>query len=220
MRHDFLYFRIHTNLHQHPKERPSHLPVRLATQGRKLVPPSAHPNWLGMPLLYAPGIFVSAPLGMPYLLKGLRITNPRNLRAVQEQYNEHFYVDYNLNIDAFAKTLAKIAHGLAYGILHQSGLLPEDIFAPYLPPFIRGLNDDLGPHLVGQLQYISQPGVDGDLYKYAIERRILGGKHLLMAIIRLFSNWRGPDYTVVIGELLRSDHAFLPSPASNHATTK
>jgi hypothetical protein len=119
MRKNFLYFRIHNNFHQHPKERPSHLRIRLATQGNKEVLPSAHPNWLGMPLFMAPGIFVNAPLGMPYILKGLHITNPRNLHTIQTQYNERFYVDYNLDIDAFAKMLAKIAHGLACGMLHH-----------------------------------------------------------------------------------------------------
>jgi HNH endonuclease len=205
MRKNFLYFRVHTGLHQHPKERPGHFPLRI---GRSDAPPvpvlrSAHPNWLVLPLFLRPGILVEAPLGMPYITRGFQVTNPRDLQVIQQQYRGPFFVDYNFDLNAFAKMLAKIAHCLAFAVFHKSGKVPDDVFKPYLPSFIRGMDDNLGPHLVGQIQYIGVPEVDNDLYKYAIATISHGRKRLLIATIRLFANWRGPVYTVVVGERLR-----------------
>jgi hypothetical protein len=110
MRQNFLYFRVHTGLHQHPNERPTHLPVRIRGKGSRLVLPSAHPNYLGLPTLLRPGILSGAALGMPYIVRGFQITNPKNLHKVQSQYDksEYFEVDYTFHLIPFAKMLAKI----------------------------------------------------------------------------------------------------------------
>jgi hypothetical protein len=203
MRKNFLYFRVHTGLHQHPRERPTHLPVRIRGSGTRLVLPSAHPNWLTLPLFMRPGILANLPPGMPFIIRGMHTTNPKNLTEVQAQYSEYFEVDYNFDVYAFAKLLAKIAHGLFCGNLHLQGKLSDEYFKPYLPDFIRGKNDNLGPYLVGQLRQNQTPDYDADYYKYFIFTVREQDKFLTIATIRLFSNWRGPDYTVVIGEKLK-----------------
>jgi HNH endonuclease len=207
MRKNFLYFRVHTGLHQHPKERPTHLPVRIRGSGTRLVLPSAHPNWLTLPLFMRPGILANLPLGMPFIIRGMHTTNPKNLTAVQTQYSEYFEVDYNFDVDAFAKLLAKIAHGLFCGTLHLKGKLSDEYFKPYLSDFIRGKNDNLGPYLIGQLQQYQIPDYDSDYYKYMLFTVRQQDKFLTIATIRLFSDWRGPDYTVVLGERLKMDES-------------
>jgi hypothetical protein len=204
MRKNFLYFRVHTGLHQHPKERPSHFPIRIRGKGQRLVLPSAHPNWLTLPLLLRPGILAGAPLGMPYVIRGLHTTNPKDLHIIRAQYeiSEYFEVDYAFDVNAFAKMLAKIAHCLACANLHKLGKLSDNVLVAYLPPFIRGSNDNLGPYLVGQIQHLGEPEVDSDYYKYVIFTMTHQAKRLQMATIRLFANWRGPVYTVVVGERL------------------
>ncbi len=141
---------------------------------------------------------------MPYIIRGAHTTNPKNLHLVRARYerSEYFEVDYTFDVSAFAKMLAKIAHCLSCANLHKLGKLSDDVFVPYLPPFIRGLNDNLGPYLVGQMQHLAEPEVDSDYYKYMIFTMTHEGKRFQAATIRLFSNWRGHSYTVVVGERL------------------
>lgn len=206
LRKDFLYFRIHTGLHQHPRERPTHLPVRVRGEhGPRLVLPSTHPNWLSLPKLLRPGIMSDMPVGMPYVVLGFHTTHPKNIDFIKSQYPAYFEVGYEFNLDAFAKMLAKIAHCLICAMLHSEGRLSEKSFKPYLPPFIRGENDNLGPFLVGYVDWGNWAEIDTDAYKYLILTIGFRGKMLHVVVIRLFANWRGLDYTVVVGEALGDD---------------
>jgi HNH endonuclease len=204
LRKNFLYFRIHTGLHQHEKERPTHLPVRIRGKGVRLVLPSSHPNWLILPSLGRPGLLSGAPLGMPYFVHGFHRTNPKDLPAIKDKYpNEYFEVDYQFDVNVFVKMLAKIAHGLVCAILFKEGQFSKDFFNPYLPPFILGRNDNLGPFLIGQINYESDPPIDSEIYKYFIYEWQVRDKNLIVVGVRLFSNWRGLIYTVIVGERLK-----------------
>jgi hypothetical protein len=209
LRSNFFYYRIHTGLQRHANERPEGLPLRIG--GRDgLVAPTAHPNLLILPRMLEPGILSGAPLGMFYVVKWGRFGDAKALEEIINRHGAPISVDYNFNITQFVRMLAKIAHGFICAELNERDELKAEIFRPFLPDFIRGINFDLGPYLVGQSNKMLELPIDRfDLHQTVMALFLERDRCLVSVGVRLFSNWRGLVYCVIAGELLAPPPHFL-----------
>jgi hypothetical protein len=209
LRKNFWFYRIHTGLQRHKKERPDRLPLRVAGQNQ-WVSPTAHPNLLIMPRMIEPGILTDAAPGMPYVIKWRRFGDLQALAEITKRHDGPVSVDYTFNIDSFVRMLAKIAHGYIAAELHEVGEFSETIFRPYLTDFIRGVNLSLGPYLVGQSKIMPEPPINKKFLHVLLPSILLHrDRYLVLIGVRLFQNWRGLVYTVITGELVSPPKNFL-----------
>jgi hypothetical protein len=149
MRQNFLYFRVHTGLHQHPNERPTHLPVRIRGKGSRLVLPSAIRTIWAYRGYYALEFSPVLRWECHTLLEDFKLPTQRTfIRCSRSMTSQNISKSIILSISSplpKCSQKSKIAHCLVCAWLHDQGkLCGTVVFTPYLPPFIRGLNDNLG----------------------------------------------------------------------------
>jgi hypothetical protein len=201
---NFGVLRVHDNFQTRtPKERPYKAPVSVARKSglvKGLVPIKDRPPLLILPEFREPGIHYGASAGVPSF-KRLRLMSG-DASAAQQKYGGVISVDYNFNLDAFVRLLAKIAHSMAvinYGI---------DGYEPFLPDVILGNRPDLHGRLIGQSAYFRPlhqlSPIPRKQQRHQIYFRRDVNLNLIAAGITLFSAYDTPTYCVIVGRPKKS----------------
>lgn len=187
-----------------PEKRPTTLPLVLVRGGVRetiQIPRGDYPVYLPTPLFPAPGIITTRPLteGVFANLSALHLAGP-SFKEVYAKYPDAEFVGTHTNFspDDFARSIAKIAYCAGVFVLGPSPLRNSPI-----KEIILGKNAHIG-HWVGcwEGEEIISPG--GGLH----EMRILSSGHDVHLIIRLFAQFKAPEYHVVLGP---ADPTFVAS---------
>ena len=198
----FLYVRTHLKYSsRHPKNRPTHLPVRYGEEAeQRFVPIDDHPFILVMPRFPEPGILTGTP-PRPGVYRRLEAyADPVTVKKVASRHSvPSLNVDVEFNVKSFTLMLAKIAHGVAWATVGEDG------FQPFLPDLIRLRNVNLMSYLVGEAQrFVSiQASMERDNLIRVVLHPFSEG-HLILIGIKLFSAFPSPTYCVVAGKFLPS----------------
>jgi hypothetical protein len=177
-----------------PSERPTSLPL-LKRSGETTsvvdVPVSEHPTYLALPIF-----------DLPAHLRGdsspnLKVVTPgvvsisvsaATMQMAAEKFGENAGVQVTLDIYAFARMLAKIAHGFAAAA--DLGDVESFLVGPMFA------DDESIGEWVGGAPDVTL-GTEG---LHAVNVRVIDGQ--VQVRIRLFAQLGGPEYLVVVGRLL------------------
>ena len=195
---NFGVFRIYDDYQtSHPKERPTKAPLNVRRRSgvtRDLVPVKDRPPLLILPEFGEPGILTGSQIGAPFFnrLKLMRGDGS----AAQAKYGGEISVDYNFDLIAFMRLLAKIAHSMAvvgYGL---------DGFEPILPDFILGRRPELAGYLIGQSRFMPSASALNPLPRNQTRHEVSFRRtpDLIAAGIRLFATYPTPTYFVAVGK--------------------
>jgi hypothetical protein len=191
---------------RHKKKRPKTVPLRVVKDGRvevRQVAPTDNLIALALPFFAPPADYTGQRLDGAIVVWGDQRCVLTALKTSHELLQLHdvdgVHKRIELDIVAFARMLAKIAHGLAVASYGLNGLTEF-----YLPPVIRGLTDKVG-RWVGCMGDPVRPGTPEGLtiVRFHRERLIQDGIQVaeLWATIRLFAHWDSPEYTVIVGRV-------------------
>lgn len=190
---------------------PEKLPLTVRRNGgvqTVMVDVAEHPGAVTLPHLPPPGLLVGnapeTPLGEVNLLTWYSNETQATLDALGAQS----IINSGMDMRAFARFLAKTAHGLCVARF-------GDGFLPILPDFIRDKRRDIF-HVVGALPKRYPASMSGSLaYEWGMRSYYRGGVPLIVVNLRPFAevgaefNGLGaPTYLVVAGEL-KIANAFL-----------
>ena len=221
----FDHFRIHARIQtRRPKDRPAKLPARIAVGGTQRtveMPIADHPHFVVLPALPLPGILRGAEPFDP-LPKDLKAWSyhalPDNLAdtlGLRPGERAQVRSAGKINISAFARAIAKVAH--CHAVI-QFGI---DGFYPILPDLIRGLHPHF-PYFVGSPENATPPPIEGALHRVTFEKWKRGRVNLIVCSVRLFANSGTPEhgmpiYLAVVGT--RRRRAAAPQKSTPRKTT-
>ncbi len=196
-------FRIRENVQtRRPKERPSHVPVVATTDGvEETVIMPVEGVIATRPLVHflLPGIFRDPPVreaGWTGATLEVKTDQPRDNSAWGKHKAQTFSFTQKYDVDALARTLAKIAHAIAVGELGINA------FEHWLPPYILGMDPALS-YLVGAGEGSLDPANVLHEIKWTVGPRTdchLVTQYLVTVNIRLFAQYGGPHAMVVVGK--------------------
>lgn len=191
---------------RHPTELPVTLTYR-SDDHEVSLPVESRPYFTVLPVFRAAGILRGAP---PF--ESIEVTQahafhyiPPDLRSRVGVSNDEplafKVVDGNLNVTAFARALAKIGFGAAVAVFGFDSFDPLGI-----REVILGREDAAGYYVGGVAENAPPPpDKDGRSHWINFEEVSVGGRILIIAVIRLFANSGTQDigmpiYEVVVGE--------------------
>lgn len=197
--------------HRRVDTRPQEFPVALTTpqgQVKVDVPLADNPFWLMMLTMPPPGFLVGRPKEADkngISCHPVMISEPgRNekLAAVARTRAGTTQAQQTVTVDpgAFWKLLAKVAH--CYAVAYRG----YGSFRPFLTEFIRGCDEQGGPHFVGGAYSaeglpIESLGSSPGLHEARISEISDGHRNVLVVRLQLFAPLRPPVYDVVAGAL-------------------
>lgn len=180
----------------HPKKRPQKFSFEVERNGRK--------ETIVVPGTECPPLFVMLTMEKPRYIAdydyeegvikviGRSLHGPAPLK-IKEKFNiDSFSIKVNILGNNFERMLAKIAYGmtiLAYG--------PEALRECYVLPCILGQKDDAGYWVGSSGKDIAALPMEKHLHR--IYLMVKGNE--IGASIRLFANYRTPEYIVIVGKL-------------------
>jgi hypothetical protein len=182
------------------------LPVVVEIDGERRqvdLPVGQAPIFALTPIFKPPGCLLPEYAGGISVM-GLQVTHlgPPDIRDVAKALGvKKFTVQLRYRPASFARMIAKIAYAFAVAGVGLNGL--ED---PYVVPSIRGTVDEVG-RWVGSLT--DDPWNAGN-YLHAVTLRVIEPD--LHARVRLFTQYRFPEYHVVVGRLSKIGLAALRKP--------
>lgn len=200
-----------------PKDRPTHLPVDVigddGAVGIKTVPAMLHPGSFFMFRFGPPGILLQLPPSETFQAEGWAYVPGHRNPAYFTRHGSRGHKIGMFHPGIFSQMLAKIAHSFAVA---DQGL---GSFRPMLPDLILGRSKTPSYLVGGDLDVAPPLPVLHRLHlecrwPYAHEQLltqggptvlVVGGappRQYLVVHIRLFANWGGPQYHVVVGEWL------------------
>lgn len=196
-------FRIRQNVHtRRPKERPTHLSVVATTDGvdeTVMMPVEGVIAILPLVHFQPPAIFRDPPvkeIGWTGTRLEVKTDGPRDTSSWRKHSAKTFSFAQKFDVDALARTLAKIAHATAVGAL---GI---EAFEHWLPPYILGTDPALS-YLIGAGDGSLDPTNILHKIKWTVgpktDRHLLT-RYLVTVNIRLFAQFGGPHSMVVVGK--------------------
>lgn len=196
-------FRIRENVQRrHPDKRPSRVPVVATTDGaEETVMMPVEGIIATRPLVHflPPGIFRDLPVreaGWTGATLEVKTDQPRDNSDWGKHRAQTFSFTQKFDVDALARTLAKIAHAIAVGELGINA------FEHWLPPYILGKDPALS-YLVGAAEGSLDLANELHEIKWTVGPRTdchLVTRYLVTVNIRLFAQYGGPHAMVVVGK--------------------
>jgi hypothetical protein len=196
-------FRIRENVQtRRPKERPSQLPVIATTDGEEetvMMPVEGVVAIMPWVHFLPPGIFRDPPVkevGWTGATLEVKSDQPRDNSVWGKHKAQTFSFMQKFDVDALARTLAKIAHAIAIGELGINA------FEHWLPPDILGADPALS-YLVGSGAGSLDPTNVLHEIKWTVGPRMeqnFVNQYMVTVNIRLFAQFGGPHAMVVVGK--------------------
>jgi hypothetical protein len=188
------------DLVRHKDELPTTTVLRIGGENR-VVPIKDAPRFLTVPKLSAwPGILKGLEPGSELQWERVVLANAEAFRECAAKFGGEVSAERLIDLDSYLRMIAKIAHGWA--VAHR-GL---GSFEPLLPDLILGKRPELLPYLLGDTPWEKTESFEGRLSHMLLLTNLeWKGKSYLLARVWLFAAHNAPAYTVVVGELKRSE---------------
>lgn len=194
MRGLLLDYRREFDLVRHKGELPTTTVLQVDGQHR-IVPIEDAPSFLLLPKLKVwPGMLRGLHPGSKLEYERVILGNAEAFRESAKKFGGEISAERLVDLDAFFRMIAKIAHGYAITLGHL------DTFVPFLPDLILGKRPELLTYLIGSTPWPDAEPVEGRLsHQLLLTRQLWKGKSYLLARVWLFAAHNAPAYTVIVG---------------------
>lgn len=180
----------------HPENRPNAFDFLVKIKDKEEIvnfPISDCPALFIMPILERPGYIADSPQRKGILIVGQSLHGYGLNEFIEVNKIKNITFSRNFGL-SFARTLAKIAYGM---VVHKYGLV--SIKENYVIQCILGKKDDCGQWVGCENPDKSPKLLPKSEYLHTIE--VIEENNIVGARIRLFANFRTPEYIVVVGHL-------------------
>ena len=189
-----------------PRERPTHMPVKIECNGvveERMVPISEYPGApLFAPMFPPPGILVGRPPSeeIPDIRYQVLMPEPpdheERLKKLRGNGPTKVHVEVLWNLNPVMCLLAKIGHGFAMAA-------HADLFTPILPDYILDRDRKLS-HVIGSTDQTIEP-LPGEkkpgAHAFRVGIRAIGGSQYVTVVVHFFRYLGLPHYEIVAGPI-------------------
>jgi hypothetical protein len=183
----------------HPKNRPQEFSFEVEKNGCK--------EKIVLPVDDCPPIFMMLHLEKPrhvanydykkgIVAKGSSLHGPGDAKSLMEKLGvESISFETTFSGTCFQRMLAKIAYGM---VIFNYG--PDALEESYVLPCILGQKDDAGYWVGNSESDVSTLPIENVLHRISLTTLTKNEKEIA-ALIRLFANYKTPEYLVIVGKL-------------------